>query len=229
MIFATSGIFIFLSFNQVNWSDYYYYPNVDSILTLTPFLNKPFLAGLSFAIGFGLICYLATRNKYESIVDSDAFKVVKVLVSIVFVVALYNLFRAEIGNYWHLQYVKTAYTEVYQLYNKPENRLVFDGNLSMFNAIWQINYTMLFLSILSIVNIKCLKNVSLGFALLTINVFVLGIFSSIRSVFLSANLRESYLLQTNAEHIRPWHFAYLDKVFFAGICIWIDPSELSAL
>lgn len=184
---ATFGILGYLSTRQVSWSNYYYNLNTDKILTHNPLYNEPFLAGLIFVIGFGIICYLMYRNNSESCLETNLFKAVKIGVSTIFLFALYNLFRIEIGNYWHLQYVSTA------IYSDKNN---FNEDLSLFNIIWQINYSMLFITIFSFINLKWLKNTILGFTNLTLNGFVLCIFATIGLFFIS-ELRESYLNETD--------------------------------
>lgn len=223
MFLATCGIFVYLSDNQVNWTSYYYdNPNIDKILTLTPFYNKPFLTGSVFVVGFGIICYLLSLKKYQTTIDLNLFKLIKIGISAVFLIAIYNLFRTEIGNYWHLQYVQTAYLESIQYYQTLENRLVFDKNLTLFNIIWQINYSMLFLAILSFINAKLLKNVGLGFSILPLNGIVLIVFSTI-GLYILSNLRESYLLQTDAENfvrgISHVLIRYISLSFAVGLII----------
>jgi Predicted membrane protein (DUF2339) len=200
MVLATFSVFNFVGNNHVQWSSDYYNSSTGNILTLTPLYNEAFFAGLIFAVGFGMIVYLITRKNRESCLESNIFDFIKIGVSAIFLIALYNLFRTEIGNYWHIQYVKTAVTNALTVpySNLTETKPDFDGNISLFNIIWQINYTMLFFSVLSFINLKRLKNVGFGFTLLTLNGFVLCIFAVIGLFFIS-ELRESYLLQTNAE------------------------------
>ncbi len=222
MVLAIVGIVGYESEHQISWSNYYNNLNSDGILTLTPMSNEPFLALLIFTVGFGIICYLINDKNRESCLESNTFGVIKIGVSAIFLIALYNLFRIEIGNYWHLQFVKTAITEslVVQYSNLTETKLGFDGNISYFNIVWQINYSMLFFSILSFINLKRLKNVSFGFTLLTLNGFVLCIFATIGLFFIS-ELRESYLLQTNAENFVRGSshiiIRYLSLAFAAGL------------
>jgi uncharacterized membrane protein len=222
MVLAILGLFNFVSRNQVEWSQYILNNNAYVTLTLIPFYNEPFLAGLIFTVGFGIICYLINPKNRESCLESNIFNVVKVGVSVVFLIALYNLFRTEIGNYWHSQFIETAVTDAIMTpySNLTETSRVFDGNLSMLNVVWQINYTMLFLSILSLINIKRLKNVGFGFTLLTLNGFVLAIFAVIGLYFIS-ELRESYLLKTNVERFTRGSsliaIRYISLVFVAGL------------
>lgn len=210
MILAGFAVFVYLGEHQVNWYGNYYATKPDEILTLMPFYNKPFLVGAIFAFGFGIICYLANFKNFVSYFKEDLLKVLKVVVSSVFLIALYNVFRTEIGNYWHLQYVKTA------IYGDKSN---FNQDLSLFNIVWQINYTMLFMTILSFINLKRLKNTVLGFTNLTLNGFVLSIFAVIGLFFIS-ELRESYLNQSQG--IFPttfWHIAirYISFAFAVAL------------
>jgi uncharacterized membrane protein len=226
MGFTAVAFIIYISENQVNWSQYYNSPTITSILTLSPISNIPFLIGSIFVVGFGIICYLINNKKGESALDLDIFRFLKISVSSIFLLALYNLFRTEITNYWHLQYVKTAVLDSVNYSNSGENRLGFDKNLQLFNIIWQINYTMLFLSILSFVNIKWLKNVGFGFVSLILNAFVLSIFATI-GLYLISDLRESYLSQYYAGNfVRGSSFIIIRYISLAFVAVLVVASYI---
>lgn len=96
----------------------------------------------------------------------------------------------EIANYWdqlysdsqiHIQQEGDQYSSTYNNYN-----------LEYIKTIWLIIYTMFYLSVLSIVNIKKLKNSLLGNVNLGLNILVLGVFLTLGLYELS-ELRESYI------------------------------------
>jgi hypothetical protein len=90
-------------------------------------------------------------------------------------IALYNTFRIEVGNYFHNQIVKTAVEispgTVFE--NAVYRR---DNDLNLLNVIWQINYSMLFLTGLSVLNIKKIKSDVFGYINLLLNALLLLIF-----------------------------------------------------
>jgi len=98
----------------------------------------------------------------------------------------------EIGNYFHFQSVQTAVQDF------PQHTISVDNDFDSFTFIWQINYSALFLSILSFVNIKRIKNADLGFVNLALNAICLLVFL-IGGLYFLGELRESRLLQSNAE------------------------------
>ena len=90
-------------------------------------------------------------------------------------VVLYNAFRMEIGNYFFFG-------------SQPP----IESSLFLRNIIWQINYSLFFLTVLSFANIRYLKNTVLGFINLGLNGFVAATFLSAGLLTL-AELREETL------------------------------------
>ena len=99
----------------------------------------------------------------------------------------------------------------------------YNSDLLKFKNIWVLNYTLLFVTVLSFLNIKRIKNRVLGQINLALNVFVILIFLT-RGLFILSDLRESYLDQTlfaydfsGAFHIviRYISFVFLGLILFA--------------
>ena len=157
-----------------------------------PLFNNHFLTSILFVAAFGFIAFLNKDRRYKTSLSEDFYKLATYAISAVFLTALYNTFRMEIGNYFHFQSVQTAVKDFNQ------NTVSVDKNLDLFNIVWQINYTALFLSILSFVNIKKLKNADLGFVNIALNAICLLVFL-IGGLYFLGELRESRLLQSNAE------------------------------
>ncbi|MBX7172058.1 MAG: DUF2339 domain-containing protein [Pyrinomonadaceae bacterium] len=158
-----------------------------------PILNKYFVTGIFFVLGFGLINFLNRNEKYKSSLQTDLAEVAKYLLAGVFIFALYNVFRIEIANYFHLEEIRTAiptktdYEYEYNLTNPAINS---------FNIIWQLNYTILFLTILAWINIKKIRSEVLGVANLVLNAMVTAFFLLV-GLYILSDLREMYLLQSN--------------------------------
>ncbi|MEP6902470.1 MAG: DUF2339 domain-containing protein [Actinomycetota bacterium] len=155
-----------------------------------PLLNGNFVTALLFALVFGFIFYTNKDERYETAFDESLRKPFGWIIAAVGLGVLYNCFRIEIANYFHYLAVKTAFPNIVS--TDGERVTKFDDDLVLFNVIWQINYTMLFLSVLSFINIKRFKNVILAYTNLCLNSFVLFIFVTAGLYFLS-ELRESYL------------------------------------
>jgi uncharacterized membrane protein len=189
---------------------------------LTPIFNRNFTTSILFAAAFGFITFVNRNERYKSSVK-DIDYLLNFIVPTIFLFVLYNAFRIEIGNYFHSQIVNTAIGTIPQS-NFSEAVYRKDGELSSFNLIWQINYSMLFLTVLSFINIKRIKSATLGFVNLGLNVLTLLVFLIV-SLYLIAELRMSYLTQPDASifprgvfhiFIRYVSFAFVAALIFAG-------------
>ena len=167
--------------------------NLDTIAAVHfPFYNGNFFTTLLFAAAAFFI-YLTNRAKeFKSVLNENSREFFGIITAVVCTFVFYNAFRIEITNYFHLLTVKSAL---------PSNGIFSkrtDASLGFFNIVWQINYTMLFLLLLSFLNIGKLKNIGLALVNLALNTFMLFVFVSVGLFYLS-ELRELYLLQTDAE------------------------------
>jgi hypothetical protein len=99
----------------------------------------------------------------------------------------------EISNYWKQLYLDSAISIKKEGLSFP---LTFwNDNLLKFKAIWIINYSLLFLSILSFVNIKKIKDKNLAFISLGLNAIAVVFFLT-RGLYVLSELRDSYLNQS---------------------------------
>ncbi|HSK73329.1 MAG TPA: DUF2339 domain-containing protein, partial [Pyrinomonadaceae bacterium] len=165
---------------------YQRYSDWDS--ALPPFFNPYFATAIFFVIAFAFIYFIHRSEKYAPTAPADLIEITKYAIPAILLFALYNTFRIEIGNYFHFQAVKTAVPD-----SSGSGYPRINDALGLFNIVWQINYTMLFLTILSFVNIRKFKNPILGFLNLGLNSLILFIFITI-GLYVLSELRESYLL-----------------------------------
>jgi uncharacterized membrane protein len=175
---------------------------------ITPLFNIKFLTSLLFIASFGFINILNRNPKYPSplISQNELLKVVSFSITAILLITLYNSFRMEISTYWD------------QLYNNSLIEIKKDGQvdltsyrdyLSNFRIIWIINYSLLFFSVLSFINIKKLRNQNLGYITLILSYIVVVVFL-IQGLYILSELRESYLNQTQSEY-------YHKSIFNIGI------------
>ncbi|MET0752456.1 MAG: DUF2339 domain-containing protein [Pyrinomonadaceae bacterium] len=181
------------------------------------FFNGTFITSCVFVVAFSFIHFLNKDEKYEPALDAEIHKPLSYLIPTIALCALYNTFRIQIHNYFYFQ---TSVTDVAD-FNSPllENQLSADKAVNYFNALWQINYTMFFLTVLSFINLKRWKSPALAFAALILQVFTFVIFLTV-GLYLLGELRESYLLATNAEPFQRgiMHILvrYISYAFFAA-------------
>lgn len=166
---------------------------------ITPLLNIHFLTSLLFIAAFGFINYLHYDKKYPGMLapHKGISQIISLSIPAILVFTLYFAFRMEIANFWDQLYGGSVISvnsgeEMYT--NTYWNR-----DLKRYKTIWLINYSLLFFSILSFLNISKLKNRKLGRINLGFNVFNLVTFLLVGLYALSA-LRESYIEQTLSQY-----------------------------
>ena len=162
----------------------------------TPIFNQNFLTSILFAVAFGFITFV-NRDVIYRPARADIKDLLNFAAPTIFLFVLYNAFRVEIGNYHHLQTLRSAVEIVGQTEIK-DAVIRKDNNPSFFNIVWQINYSLVFLTALSFVNIKKFKSAWLGLINLGLNSLVLFAFLS-GGLFIIGELRESYLTQADAQ------------------------------
>ena len=103
----------------------------------------------------------------------------------------------------------------------PDIHVNYD--LEKLQVVWIINYSLLFFSILSFINIKKIKNANLGYVNLAINTFVVLMFLTF-GLYMLSELRDSYLQQTLSQYyyrgvfhiiIRYISFAFVATIIYA--------------
>lgn len=185
---------------------------------LTPIFNQNFLTSILFAVAFGFITFV-NRDKTYHPAREDVGSLLNFAAPTLFLFVLYNAFRVEIGNFYHLQLTNVG-AKTSQPNGFSEAIYQIDGNLNSFNLIWQINYTMLFLTALSFLNIKKIKSAALGLINLGLNSLILFVFLSV-GLYLIGELRESYLAQTDAQIFQRGAFhiliRYISLAFVAAL------------
>ncbi|MCY7348555.1 MAG: DUF2339 domain-containing protein, partial [Pyrinomonadaceae bacterium] len=179
----------------------------------TPIYNRNFLTTILFAAAFGFMTFVNRDEKYESSVKEIGL-IVNFAVATIFLFVLYNAFRTEIGVYYQGQTANSA-VEIISIseFNAPLFRE--DGNLQIFNIIWQINYSMLFFTLLSFVNIKKIKSATLGFINLGLNALVLFVFLT-AGLYLLNELRTNYFAPVDAQVFPPGIFHILIRYVAFG-------------
>ncbi len=186
---------------------------------ITPFLNVKFLSSFLTVLSFGFICFIETRNEYQSPFRSgdELKKMVTYSVAAIFLLTLYYLFSTEIGGYWDRLYYSSM-TEVSKDGSLIQEK-VWNSDFQNFKKMWILNYSLLFFTLLSLFNIKVLQNRILGLINLLINCIVILIFLSL-GLYVLSELRDTYLNQTLSEYYSHGKFnigiRYVSFVF-AGI------------
>lgn len=186
---------------------------------LTPILNVHFLSTALFVAAFGFIYYLNNNKRYESPIKSNEglLKLVSFGLPAVIFSAIYFGFLLEIEHYFQSLYNDSEITiENYQYFSNYD--------ILKFKIIWMFIYSMTFVSILAIFNIKKIKNRTLGLVNISLNGVVV-LFFLFLGLYTLSELRDHYLNQNLAEyyHIGIFNMVirYVSFVFLA-LTLWLS-------
>lgn len=152
--------------------------------------NIHFLSSLLFIAAFAFIYNLNRNTKYQPAFDSNKglFKSISYRISFILVVTIYYAFRLEIENYWSQRFSASTLTDL------TDGRGIRNYDLLKFETIWVLNYTMLFLSLLALINLRKIKNKLLGIINLVLIAITVFIFL-LNGLYVLSELRDSYLNQ----------------------------------
>ncbi len=192
-------ILAFFSILQ-DWGNVYGFYNPENPSSrITPILNVNFLTSLLFIAAFVFINVLNQKKQYASYLATPKgiFKIISFAIPAILIFAIYYTFRMEIANYWDQLYTDSA------IKINPENQeyptYYWNNDLTWFKEIWVINYSLLFVSILTFVNLKKLKNQQLGLINLGLIVLALVVFLT-QGLYNLSELRNNYLGQILSDY-----------------------------
>jgi hypothetical protein len=153
-----------------------------------PILNSVFLTGTFYVAAVATIHFINRDGRFEPATHINLRTLIKYLTACAGLAALYNVFRMEIGNYFHLErlLVMGSVGDHYSIIYGP----IWD--IESFNIIWQINYTLLFLSILAFVSIAKVRDKILSVANVGLILVAVTLFSTV-GFYVLGGLRDSYL------------------------------------
>ncbi|WP_179319817.1 DUF2339 domain-containing protein [Winogradskyella helgolandensis] len=184
-------ILAFLSLLQ-DWSfAYSAYYGLDVEDQITTVFNIHFLTSLLFVSAFGVIVWLSLRDEYTSALKptSNWSRLLTYVIPSILVFSAYYAFRLEIELYWDQLYHTT---KIIIPSEDTYDKSIFNYDLRDFKTVWILNYSLLFVALLSFINFKLIKNtllekIILGFTVMSIFVFL------IQGLLALSDLRESYL------------------------------------
>lgn len=194
-------ILAFVSIMQ-DWSNAYGgYISEDPGTRITPLLNIHFISSMLFISVFGFINILNKKRKSLFSTTSQHFfpGMMGFLMPAILVVSLYLAFLLEISNYWSQQYTDSAIKILKD--NQQYANYFWNYDLESFKAIWMINYSLIFISILAFANMKKFKNNLLGLIGFGLTILIIVIFLTL-GLYTLSELRESYLTQQLVEYYK---------------------------
>jgi uncharacterized membrane protein len=184
--------------------------------SFTPIFNIHFASSLLFVICLAAIYYIWRQDKYEteSIKSSSYYALANRILPVVLFGVFYFMFFLEISTYWTqlLNASKIIPLHLETEYYSPRNM-----DFREYRSIWLVLYTLVIGLIASVVNIKWLKNKTLGKANLGFNLFAIAVFLTL-GLYALSELRESYIDNATDEYFNHgwWNIGirYLALTFF---------------
>ncbi|MFK7833446.1 MAG: DUF2339 domain-containing protein [Winogradskyella sp.] len=184
-------VLAFLSILE-DWSNAYgSYYDVGIADATTSIFNIHFLTSLLFVAAFGSIVWLSRKEAYPSAFKTDSVwnRLFTYAIPAVFVFSAYYAFRLEIEMYWDQLFYTTA---VETLSETNYNNTVKNYALKDLKTIWVLNYSLVFMALLSYVSLSFIKNkiletIAIGLTVATIFIFL------VQGLYVLSELRESYL------------------------------------
>ncbi len=189
---------------------------------LRPILNMAFLSSILFVAAFSYINILNRNKDYSSFLVNlqELLNLISYIIPGILLISIYYTFWMEIANYWNRLYSFSCISETNTAKLGPD--FIRDYDLQGYKVIWLINYTMLFLSVLSFVNYKKMKSQALGFIVLAINTLVILVFLTTSQTILN-ELRDSYLEQSLSQYYHRGIFNILIRYIslaFVGLTLF---------
>ncbi len=161
---------------------------------IIPLFNVNFLTSALFVASFSFICLVNNQKKYISFlsIHKRISGIMNFTIPAILVVAVYFAFIMEISTFWNQSYVDSMRT-IDQDLTFPQH--LWNEDLLRYTTLSILNYSLLFLSVLSFVNIRKINSKVLGIINLWMNVVALGLFLSVGLIAIG-ELRESYISQS---------------------------------
>jgi len=180
MLLASLGLLI-------NWATSFTERTVSvSDHNLRPIVNGDFVTAIVFVVSFAMIYWIDRKSEHEPAIPEEMRTAFRVFLPAVALGALYNTFRTEIDNYYNLKIVESRASL------SDAGPFARNRDLPFFNALWQIDYSMLFLAVISFVNLRRVRSALFGYANVVLAVVALVAFLAV-GMPLFSELRESFM------------------------------------
>ncbi|MEI8112887.1 MAG: DUF2339 domain-containing protein [Bacteroidia bacterium] len=159
---------------------------------IVPLLNINFLTSILFLAAFGFLTILNRNKKYSSPpgIQEGINELISFAIPAIFLSILYFSLRMEIESFFQQQLVHSESINIVVGQTEPVHAV--NVNILKFKSLWIMNYSLLFLTILSFFNIRKLKNQFLAYINLILNTLAIFLFL-IADLYILGELREKYL------------------------------------
>lgn len=201
MLLATFSLII--DWTKANYS--LYYTNLNEFSNIVPFGNAMFINALLYSAAFGFMAY---THRLTQLANKEIYKLLTIILNILCVGSLYFIFFREID-------ILCDVRALQQTPNLTDNYGAWEA-LDNFKNVWKIVYSLLFVVVYSLLNIKLFKSKLLGEIQFGISILLAFIFMTL-GLYTFSELRESYL---DNPQLSLWflNVRYVGIVVFAIFC-----------
>lgn len=196
---------------------------------ITPFLNVGFLTGVTFITGFA---WMININRKETEAATEWVWMRQILnytLPSMLIIAVYFSMERELARYFNNLFETSKINLTpRQKDNYADYR--YNYNYENLKNVWIYIYTMLFASILTLINIKKLRSTELAVANLIINILVILSFL-FSGLYILSELRETYLNPEKFFVIGSFNIAirYVAFIFFAFLIVTLYQLQHATL
>lgn len=232
-LMAMAGISLFHDWSLA--TDFNIYGDVINVPTETPFFNIRFLSSLLFvgAVAFINFLDIGEKNPSRLFKDETLQKLISFGLRSALLLILFLSFCIEIDAYFEALYLASR-VEIPNEYSNYNN-YIFNEELRQFKVIWIINFSLVFLTILSFTNIKFAKDRVLGFINIALNTLGMFIFLGIGLLLISM-LRENSInpvypdyYEYGNQHIIIRYISIGFALALLATCYWYVKQEFMKL
>lgn len=187
----------------------------NTVTDRTTLFNIDFLSSFLFLLGISFIVWFDRKTRYTSALKLSGFwqQILNFVLPTVLIISAYYAFRLEIEMYWNQLFQGTR---IELKSSNTYNSNAYNYALKDFKTVWIINYSLVFLSILSFVNFKFIKNklfekIVLGFIVVFVLVFLM------QGLYAMSELRDTYLEPSEYFAVNSFYLLirYVSFVFLA--------------
>jgi len=178
---------------------YNYSDNILYEIRSTPFININFLTSVLFVASFVFIILLDKKRENLSAPthQQDLKSIMSVAMMAMLLIVLYFSFFIEISLYWNQLYSDSAIAITQDGQEYPYT--FYNEDILAYKTIWLINYSLLFFTIMSLVNSRILRDKALSIVVLAGSTITLFIFL-IQGLYILGELKDAYLDITEPQY-----------------------------
>ena len=182
-----------------------YIVNPDKFIYLIPFGNALFINALLYSAAFGFMAY---THRLTELVNKEIYKLLTFVLNILCVGSLYFIFFREIG-------ILCDVRALQQTPNLTDNYAAWE-TLNNFKTVWRTVYSLLFVAVYTLLNVRVFKSKTLGEIQFGISIVLAFIFMTL-GLYTFSELRESYLANPQ---LSLWflNVRYVGIAIFAVFC-----------